>query len=280
MAAQMLQVGNAVPFLLCWAILGAVYEAAYGLPSPKPGFLAACQAAAAAAKQARAAEGARPHTAHELACAAARDQAAHAHPLSRGADGGTPDGMPAPERQLQQQQVAMHLGGQQAAKARGTRKRAARSRQKMQEEIALLAGQPKQESGGDQTGMGEDGEASLWEEVVRVMGICHISSGEPCGLPKGMRSLTALALDKDMGAPAPLLQAQVCKEISLQHVLYLATHLQASLRVKYRIEPETQGHTKMVHPPVSLIMRGQASRQLFYLCISCCRSAASSGAAL
>ena len=57
---QMLQVGNAVPFLLCWAILGAVHEAAYGLPSPKPAFLAARQAATAAGKRPHAAPCAHP----------------------------------------------------------------------------------------------------------------------------------------------------------------------------------------------------------------------------
>lgn len=32
-------VGNAVPLLLGWAILGAVFEAAYGTPAPKPDFI-------------------------------------------------------------------------------------------------------------------------------------------------------------------------------------------------------------------------------------------------
>ena len=39
-ASQLKLVGNAVPLLLGWAILGAVYEAAYGTPAPKPAFLA------------------------------------------------------------------------------------------------------------------------------------------------------------------------------------------------------------------------------------------------
>ena len=39
-AAQLKLVGNAVPLLLGWAILGAVFEAAYGIPAPKPAFLA------------------------------------------------------------------------------------------------------------------------------------------------------------------------------------------------------------------------------------------------
>ena len=39
-AAQLKLVGNAVPLLLGWAILGAVFEAAYGAPAPKPAFLA------------------------------------------------------------------------------------------------------------------------------------------------------------------------------------------------------------------------------------------------
>ena len=39
-AAQLRLVGNAMPLLLGWAILGGVYEAAYGTPAPKPAFLA------------------------------------------------------------------------------------------------------------------------------------------------------------------------------------------------------------------------------------------------
>ena len=39
-AVAMKMVGNAVPMLFGWAILGAVFEAAYGAPAPKPAFLA------------------------------------------------------------------------------------------------------------------------------------------------------------------------------------------------------------------------------------------------
>ena len=33
-------VGNAVPMLFGWAVLGSVFEAAYGTPAPKPACLA------------------------------------------------------------------------------------------------------------------------------------------------------------------------------------------------------------------------------------------------
>ena len=39
-AVAMKMVGNAVPMLFGWAILGAVFEAAYEVPAPKPAFLA------------------------------------------------------------------------------------------------------------------------------------------------------------------------------------------------------------------------------------------------
>ena len=38
--SQLKLVGNAVPMLFGWAILGAVFEAAYGIKAPKPAFLA------------------------------------------------------------------------------------------------------------------------------------------------------------------------------------------------------------------------------------------------
>ena len=34
-------VGNAVPFLLAYAVFASVFEAAYGRPAPKTGFLSA-----------------------------------------------------------------------------------------------------------------------------------------------------------------------------------------------------------------------------------------------
>lgn len=37
---QLRLIGNAVPLFFGWAILGAVFEAAYGDPAPKPAFLA------------------------------------------------------------------------------------------------------------------------------------------------------------------------------------------------------------------------------------------------
>lgn len=42
----MLQVGNAVPLLLGWAVFGAVYEAAYGVEAPIPDFVRRRQIAA------------------------------------------------------------------------------------------------------------------------------------------------------------------------------------------------------------------------------------------
>jgi hypothetical protein len=38
-SAQLMQVGNAVPFLMGWAIMGSVYLAAYGVDPPRPDFL-------------------------------------------------------------------------------------------------------------------------------------------------------------------------------------------------------------------------------------------------
>ena len=43
---HMLQVGNAVPLLLGWAVFGAVYEAAYGVEAPIPDFVRRRQIAA------------------------------------------------------------------------------------------------------------------------------------------------------------------------------------------------------------------------------------------
>lgn len=45
-ATQMQQVGNAVPFLMGWAIMSSVYKAAYGVEPPKPSFLARLQKSA------------------------------------------------------------------------------------------------------------------------------------------------------------------------------------------------------------------------------------------